>query len=115
MCFLATDTTNKREGVVIHTRGILLVGVVIVVAWDGLRAQHESLHGTTTTADRRWAQRVNHRMEKWFNGSKLWLLGNQLQLLPKRYHFTLYFKKMVKTLNPQIDLESVSFVVVKMR
>ncbi|CAG9820417.1 unnamed protein product [Phaedon cochleariae] len=23
-------------------------------------------------------------MEKWFNGSKLWLLGNQLQLLPKR-------------------------------
>lgn len=24
------------------------------------------------------------RMEKWFNGSKFWLFGNQLQLLPKR-------------------------------
>lgn len=24
------------------------------------------------------------RMEKWFSGSKLWLLGNQLQLRPKR-------------------------------
>lgn len=26
-------------------------------------------------------------MEKWFNGSKFWLFGNQLQLLPKRYEY----------------------------
>lgn len=31
--------------------------------------------------------KYDERMEKWFSGTKLWLFGNQVQLLSKRYIF----------------------------